>query len=362
MLRDTTQAALLEIVKSNEIPYGFNKSENMLQIKDCESRIIFRPVDGFERLRGTNLAWFGLDELTYTPEEAWLRLEGRLRDPKASRLCGFGVWTPKGFDWVYQRFISDPKPGYEAVLAKPLENRFLLKSAPDFYERLRKSYDEQFYQQEALGQYVNLSGSLVYHGFARREHVRPMSVERRAPLLWALDFNVDPMSSVVVQVIGGEVRVLDEIVLRHASTRDACEQFQARFGNHEAGIVVYGDASGRAAKTSGLSDYEAIREYFRETRIETRYRVPKSNPPVRARVAAVNGKLKAANGVVRLWVDPKCRELIKDFEQVGYQEDSNEVDKDKDRRRTHLSDALGYLVWQELRPLVLVGEQGRRLL
>ena len=36
----------------------------------------------FERLRGTNLAWFGLDELTYTPEEAWLRLEGRLRDPR----------------------------------------------------------------------------------------------------------------------------------------------------------------------------------------------------------------------------------------------------------------------------------------
>ena len=48
-------------------------------------------MDDFERLRGTNLAWFGLDELTYTAEEAWLRLEGRLRDPRASRLvriCG----------------------------------------------------------------------------------------------------------------------------------------------------------------------------------------------------------------------------------------------------------------------------------
>ena len=70
------------------------------------SKILFRAVDEFERLRGTNLAWFGVDELTYTPEEAWLRLEGRLRDPKAIRLCGFGVWTPKGYDWVYRKFVA----------------------------------------------------------------------------------------------------------------------------------------------------------------------------------------------------------------------------------------------------------------
>ena len=49
---------------------------------------------------GSNLAWFGVDEMTYTQEGAWIRLEARLRDPEAKRLCGFGAWTPKGFDWV----------------------------------------------------------------------------------------------------------------------------------------------------------------------------------------------------------------------------------------------------------------------
>ncbi len=38
-----------------------------------------------------------------------------------------------------------------------------------------------------------------------------------APLLWALDFNVDPMCSVVAQVEGEGVTVLDEIVLSRAS-------------------------------------------------------------------------------------------------------------------------------------------------
>ena len=63
-------------------------------------------MDHFERIRGTNLAWFGVDELTYCKEEAWLRLVGRLRDPAAKMRIGFACWTPKGFDWVYERFIT----------------------------------------------------------------------------------------------------------------------------------------------------------------------------------------------------------------------------------------------------------------
>ena len=56
------------------------RRRSTLTIKDTGSQILFRAVEEFERLRGTNLAWFGLDELTYTQEAAWLRLEGRLRD------------------------------------------------------------------------------------------------------------------------------------------------------------------------------------------------------------------------------------------------------------------------------------------
>src|SRR5580692_1448566 len=76
MLRDATLTSFLEVLDSNRIRYELNKSESVLVMKDTGSRIYFRSVDDFERLRGTNLAWFGLDELTYTAEEAWLRLEG----------------------------------------------------------------------------------------------------------------------------------------------------------------------------------------------------------------------------------------------------------------------------------------------
>jgi phage terminase large subunit len=71
MLRDATQSALFEILGENGIPFEYIKSENTLFLKDSKSRILFRSMEDYERLRGSNLAWFGLDELTYTPEEAW---------------------------------------------------------------------------------------------------------------------------------------------------------------------------------------------------------------------------------------------------------------------------------------------------
>jgi hypothetical protein len=362
MLRDATQATLLEILDGNRIPYEHNKAENALILTDTGSRIIFRAVEEFERLRGTNLAWFGLDELTYTQEEAWLRLEGRLRDPRATRLCGFAVWTPKGYDWVYRRFIAGANGGYEAVVAKPYENRHLLERIPDYYQRLQASYDERFFRQEALGEYLSLDGSRVYAAFDRTTHVTDLQVDAREPLLWTLDFNVDPMTSVIVQFQAGRIAVLDEIAIRHGTTQEACEEFLRRYGAHRAGVVIYGDSSGYQRQTTGMSDYDMVRQYLTSySRLPVSEKMAHSNPPVRERVNLMNAKLRSAAGEIGLVVDRKCKELIADFEQVSFKADTVQIDKDRDRMRTHASDALGYLAWQECRPRAKIGERGERL-
>jgi hypothetical protein len=358
MLRDATQAALFEILDANGIRHEHNKGENTVVLRDTRSKILFRPVEEFERLRGTNLAWFGIDELTYTQEESWLRLEGRLRDPKAARLCGFAVWTPKGYDWVYRRFIVSPAAGYKAILAQPNENRFLLEKIPDFYERLRDSYDQKFYEQEVLGMYLNLDGGRVYSSFNRVAHVKRQEIDPRQPLLWALDFNVDPMSSIVAQRAGPVTRVVDEIFLRHSTTQDACTEFLRRYPRHPAGVIVYGDASGYHEQTTGASDYGIVKECLRAGGYGgVAYRVPRANPNVRERINLVNSRLRSMSGAVTLVVDGKCTELIRDFEEVSYKQDSSGIDKDRDRMRTHLSDALGYLLLEECK--TPIGEQNR---
>jgi hypothetical protein len=361
MLRDATQAALFEMLDRNEIPYDYNRAENSLVMRETRSKILFRAVEEFERLRGSNLAWFGLDELTYIPEAAWLRLEGRLRDPKATRLCGFAVWTPKGYDWVYEKFVARKVDGYETVFAKPFENRFLLDKIPDYYERLKRSYDSRFYEQEALGEYLTLHAGRVYVAFERHGNMADVQVDQSLPLLWALDFNVDPMCSVIAQVQrDGRVKVLDEIVLSRASTYDACSEFMERFPAHPGGLIVYADATGARLQTSGKTDVVILREGLRNYG-QVDFRIPKTNPVVRDRVTLMNSKLRSADGARLLEVNPRCTELIRDFEQVTFKEGSGVIDKDRDPRRTHLSDALGYLVWQECGGRGVAGEMGKRL-
>jgi hypothetical protein len=362
MLRDATQSALFEILNRSGIPYEYQKSENVLVMKDTGSKVIFRPIDEFERLRGTNLAWFGLDELTYTGEEAWLRLEARLRDPAATKLCGFAVWTPKGFDWVYRRFVRNTVEGYDVTIASPYENRYLLDKVPDFYERLKKSYDVKFFEQEVLGGYLNVNQGLVYHAFDRSRNLVEVDVDPGLPLLWGLDFNVDPMCSVVIQIRDHRVVVIDEIILSRAGTEEACEEFCGRYPNHGPGVIVYGDASGARMQTSGTTDYEIIKTFFRRNGYNSvDYRIPRSNPYVRERVNLVNAMLKSAGGESRLLINSKCEQLIVDFEEVSYKAGTCVIDKEKDTRRTHLSDALGYVVWQECRHRRSIGEQDKDL-
>ena len=61
-------------------------------------------------------------------------------------------------------------------------------------------------------------------------------------------------------------------------------------------------------------------------------------------------------------VNPQCRELIKDLEQVVFKPNEGVIDKARDPSRTHISDALGYLVWELFGDKPSVGEMNRRLL
>jgi hypothetical protein len=359
MLREATQATLFEILDSNEIPYEMNKADNTLLMLDTNSKIVFRPIEEYERLRGTNLAWFGLDELTYSSEEAWLRLEGRLRDPKAEWKCGFAVWTPKGHDWVYKRFIGNPSKDYRAILAKPSENTYLLATTPDFYDRLKESYDDRFYRQEVLGEYLSFDGNGVYSSFDRASHLTDdLEPLRNLPLCWSLDFNVDPMCSVIAQIDNCTVYVVDEICLHRATTQDACAEFINRYSSHDPGIWIFGDASGKARQTTGYTDYEVIDDYFKaNSTLVLTFKVPKANPPVKDRINVTNRQLKNASGASGVLIHKKCLELIQDLEQVSFKANTFEIDKDRDRMRTHMSDAFGYLLWEGCRPQPTVGPQ-----
>jgi hypothetical protein len=389
MLRDSTLKAFLELLEENGVPYRFHKAEYSLDILEPGSQILFRSLDFFERIRGTNLAWFGIDELTYCKQESWLRLEARLRDRRASRLCGFASWTPKGFDWVYDRFIGPKrKPGHVAFRAE--QNRAL---PADFYGRLKSSYNERFFRQEALGEYLNVFSGQAYHAFDRPAQVRNIPYRPDHPILWALDFNVNPMCSVIGQTINDVVRVLDELVIPHSNTLAHCEEFLTRTEKWlkmrempedlmgiwdediqyalleerpvPLNVYVYGDPSADSDKTSASrTDWEIVKKFFSRytDRFRVQFRVPSKAGLVKDRVNCVNAMLLNYAGQRRLYLTPACRELAADFEQLVWKVDPHgtmlsELDK-RDPMRSHLSDALGYYIVREFPMRPQSGERG----
>lgn len=383
LLRDATKRTFLEILEIEEIPHAHHKSENKITLSENGSEIIFRSLENPELLRGSNLSWFGVDELTYCKPEAWSRLEGRLRHDKAVRLCGFAAWTPKGFDQVYDRFVDQPTQDYWAVLASPRENHYV--SQTGLYDRLERNYDERLYKQEVLGEYLNIASGQVYYAFDRRLHVKPQLYNPLIPLCWALDFNVNPMCSVLCQIedrttmaeahLGYRtvrLNVLDEIVLPDSNTPKAVQVFLERAprivrGQANVNLRVYGDPAGGARSTTGESDWQLVRTALARSGFNVSYHVPRAHPLVKDRVNAVNAMLRNSMGEVRMGIDPACRELIRDLEQVVWATDAaknpiGDIDKKRDPMRTHVSDALGYLIAEEFGLKTPIGYRSERII
>jgi hypothetical protein len=367
-LYDVTIPMLEGILAEQDIPFKlWGGARPRLDLKRQKVRIVFRTLENSNRLRGLNLAWFGIDELTYCRQTAWQVLCQRIRHPKAQRVEGFAVWTPKGFDWVYQHFISKRKlDGYEATIASPMENIAVLGPHPEYYERLKRQYDEQFYRQEALGEYLNIYAGACYHAFDEKRCAdkRLQFEPNLGGLAWALDFNIDPMASLICQVKGPRrLDVLEEITLNVGNAEAMCDElvkrvqpylqiWRASRGGFPLPIKLYGDASGHARSLVGKTVYAVIEQYFRDRRdfkLEMNPNI--ANPRVIDRVASVNAMLWNARGEVGCFVDPSCKELITDFFETSWMKDNqHEIDKRRDRKRTHWSDALGYLIYKDFKP------------
>ena len=133
--------------------------------------------------------------------------------------------------------------------------------------------------------------------------------------------------------------------MKNSNTWQMCDATKKRIDPWQSRtkLVFYGDSSGnKRSSNSTISDWEIVRQEFADhPRVD--FNRPRANPLQRNRAASVNGKLRNAKDRVQIQIDPKCRELICDFEQITWVEGKHEIDK-TNQYRTHASDALGYFI------------------
>lgn len=320
-LKDATLTTLLSFLDKYKIKHAYKKQANELYI----GRKMFycRSLENYDAIRGIEISDAWLDETRDTDPAAFDVVLGRLRHPKTNRFRTLLTTSPNGYDWLHDKFVLNPLLGSNLVHATSMQNTFL----PDGYiQMLASAYDPKMYEQEVMGQFVNISADQAYYCFSRDKNVKAFSLGDH-PLWVGMDFNVDPMTAVIAQVQDDVIYIWDEAYLRNSNTPSMRRHLLTK-GYGGATIIPDGTGKGRKTNTeSGITDHILLEEGgdFTVKRIH--------NPFVGDRVNCVNGLLDKA----RIVIHPRCVNLIKDLEQVS-RGDNNEL-------LTHISDALGYLAW-----------------
>lgn len=231
---------------------------------------------------------------------------------------------------------------------------------PEEVEQAREDLDELVFRQEYEGSFVNFEGMAYYNWDERLHSAHALQYNPNGVISFCFDFNVEPgvaaviqeqqhpkLSSRLVTGVIGEVHIP-----RSSTTVLVCDRLIKDWREHQGPVVCYGDASGGArgsAKVSG-SDWDIIKSKLLPVfgdRLS--FRVPRANPPERARVNSVNTRLRNAKGQVFMLVDPvRAPHVVTDFEGTRTVEGgSGEIDKKADRTLTHVTDAVGYYVVEE---------------
>lgn len=346
LIRDIWQTDFETFLEAYGISYTFRASplpEYMLHLPGGDTKILCRSFENWSRIIGLNLAWVLADEIdTVTPSianKAFPKILGRLRSGNVRQ---FGAAsTPEGFRWMWNTFGSDD--------AKQRSDRQLIKMRtadnphlpPDFIERLQANYDPSLLRAYLDGEFVNLTTGQVYDRFDRAKHVIATVPDiTREPIRVGIDFNVGNMSAVIAVRLNNGLLVVDEIAGAHDT--DALAQ-EIRRRHPQQQIYIYPDASGGSRSTNASqTDIQILESYGMSNQS------PRSNPPVRDRVSAVQALLENGKGQVRLQVAQGCRRVIECLELQCY---SDKGEPDKDAGFDHMNDALGYLVWREFNPL-----------
>lgn len=295
-------------------------------------------------LRGEGVKGVVMDEYADMRAAAWSEeVRPSLMDERGWALF---IGSPQSFNHFHElwsRGYDDAHKSWASWQFKSVDNPLL---DPEDIEEARRTTDPRTFRQEYEASFEALAGR-IYYAFSRQLDVRPVTLEHSLPVCLSFDFNVNPSSAVIGQARQDECRIWREVFVTHAggeATRAAAMQAKRLLDEQRwtGAIRIYADASGASAKTTGPSDHAAVREVFPTAS----WHVPRANPHVRDRYAAVNSRAQTGDGQRHMTVDPSCRHLIADFEQVIYA-DNGEADKKSNPMLTHVSDAAGYWIVYE---------------
>lgn len=322
------------------VPKAWIKSKNETDLKIelvNGSTIELKGTENAMALRGRSLAGVVLDEAAFMDSEVWFEvIRPALADKQGWALF---ISTPDGTaSWFYElwQYADSGDSDWSRWQFTTIDGDNV---PPEEIEAARAQLDPRTFRQEFEASFENLSG-LVAVSFGDENIDKQVQDLPILPLLLGLDFNVEFMAGVFAVKKGEDLWVFDELVLTGgATTWDFCEAVQQKFGI-ERRIIACPDPTGGARKTAGVgqTDHSILRK--------SGFTVSSPRAPwkIRDKINAVNMGLMDATGKRRIFIHPRCKELIKSLRTLTYAPGTGLPNKNLGV--DHAFDALGYLCLQ----------------
>jgi hypothetical protein len=322
------------------VPKAWIKAKNETDLKIelvNGSTIELKGTENAMALRGRSLAGVVLDEAAFMDAEVWFEvIRPALADKQGWALF---ISTPDGTaSWFYElwQYADSGDKDWSRWQFTTIDGDNV---PPEEIEAARAQLDPRTFRQEFEASFENLSG-LVAISFGDDNIDKQVQDLPILPLLLGLDFNVEFMAGVFAVKKGEDLWVFDELILTGgATTWDFCEAVQQKFGI-ERRIIACPDPTGGARKTAGVgqTDHSILRK--------SGFTVSSPRAPwkIRDKINAVNMGLLDAAGRRRIFIHPRCKELIKSLRTLTYA--PNTGLPNKNLGVDHAFDALGYLCLQ----------------
>lgn len=335
-----------EIAGKYRFRVEFNKQDSILYFPNTKTEVyVFHSEDDGESIRGPNLAWGLINEVSLCSHSAFLAFIARIRIKRARlRQCAMSG-TPEGYNWTYDYFVATPREDTDLIFGDMRLNRFI---ASDYAKMLEDSYDDLLVEEKVGGKYVNTNGKAAIHKFNRAIHTG-QNIERieGLPVWVSLDFNVAPMAATFFNRLpdtdssGHFLRGFDEVMIKDSDTHEMARVIYERLGSSSE-IVVFPDPAGNHRDTrSKTTDLKILRD---AGLTDLRYR---SKISLKDCWSATNVFFQKK----RIILDSKkCKQAIMDLEQCIFKPGTNELDK-SNPLRTHWLDGIKNMIQYEF-PIV----------
>ena len=311
---------------------SINESDLTILLKNG-SEITLRSADNYDSLRGVGLSFIVLDEFADIDKEAWYEvLRPTLSDTGGHALF---IGTPKGVgNWakdIYDNYQT--KKGWSSYQFTTIDGG----NVPlEEIEQAQQDLDVRTFRQEYLATFETYSGVIAY-SYGQHNLKTAPEIAKTTPLIVGTDFNVSPMSAVImVRTLDG-LHAIDEIVMHGSNTNELVEEIRNRFPTNP--ITVFPDPAGVQRKTSANGNTDI--KILEAAGFTVRYH--RAHPLVKDRINAANSLFfKRIDGTTRFYIDPRCKHTIKSLTAFCYKEGTQIPDKDSGY--DHMFDALTYAI------------------